>query len=651
MPTLFGRRYMRDSVPTAEIVIGVVVLLLLGGIVVAAITIGTRPQPALFERKPGVERKSLLTREMRIARQMMPALGTAGWSLQDNVRVSDRSALEAAGETEWVEAGATWVYRGVYAKPSSRESVSVQIVDAETPANAFGLYRQREPREADPLAMGNEGWQAQQRGAFWAGRYYTEFDRSNVRSGEPSIRTIADTLGSAQIAYGAPFWAESVLPQAGRIPESFTFVKRRAAGFDFLHDAFVATYPNDVTAFVADAGSFERAADMVRQFQALLTERGRVQSSPSTPEAPILAGDFEHRQLAVFHAETRVCGAVGGDMEPVSAVVRQMLDAVRPQGGTAAQAVATRPPASPFPTIDLPDWEPPAEFREYTPLNLWEKIDGRAEIYLQFDMQRMHFGTYHHRADPRQFIDVYGYEMAAPEGAFGIYQAEGGGHVIKLDVGDEGYSAGGSVIFRKGTHYVRVEANGEGATTEAAGLAIARAIAGRISGTAEKPWAEALLPRDGRTSEALAYHGADAFSLDFLSDVFSADYAVDDKTFTMFIHRAAEEAEAVKLLDAYAAFFKAYGRLLERGHTDGIEWVVGESGGTVDAAFAVGVYLGGVNNCADAVMAKERALAFARTIAAQSTPPRSRSSALPPITRHVLPSGSPRARPARARAA
>ncbi len=488
MATWFGRRYMRDKVPTTEVVIGLVVLLVLAGIVVVAIAVGVHPQPGLFVLKPGAEGKSPPTREERIARQMLPALGTAGWSRQEGVQVLDREALEAADESELLQAGAVWVYRGTYARAGTGESVSVQIVDAETPANASGLYERRKPREAAPLAVGNAGWRTEQRGGFWSGRYYTEFDRSNVRSETPSARTIADALGSVQIAYAA---------------------------------------------------------------------------------APAVS------------------------VTPAAAPVER---------------------ASPFPAIEVADWAVPADWRVYTPLDLWEKINGRADIYLQFDMQRMTFGTYRCRTDPNQALDVYWYEMAAPEGAFGIYQAESGGQVTPLEVGDAGYGAHGSVIFRKGNHYVRVEANGQGASIEAAGPAVARAVAGRIQSTAAGPWAEFLLPREGRTGAELAYHGADAFSLDFLRDVFSADYSAEGKTFTTFIHRAGDRSEATKLLNAYAVFFQKNGRLLERGRADGIEFLVGESGGTVDAAFVVGVYLGGVNNCGDAALAKEKALSLARAL-------------------------------------
>ncbi|MCK4660682.1 MAG: hypothetical protein KAV82_14265 [Phycisphaerae bacterium] len=488
MPTFFGRKYERKGVPTTETIVGVVVLLVLVGIVAAVVTVSTRPQTPLFELPPGVERESQPSRPQWIAEHMMPGFGTAGWARQDTPEILGRPALQAAGEAELLEAGAVWVYRGVYANPASGEKVSVEIVDTDTPANAAGLYQQRKPHDTSPLAVGNAGWQNTQKGAFWAGRYYTEFDRSGVQAAEPSVRTIADALGSVQIVYETPLEAESALPE----------------------------------------------------------------------EVP------------------------------------------------------------PFPEIDAAGWEVPTAPREYTPLNLWEKIDGRAELYLQFDMQRMTFGTYHHRTDPGLSFGVYWYEMASPDGAFGIYEAESGGRVTEIEVGNAGYGVAGSVFFWKGNCYVRLEADGEDEALEAIGLAIARAIAGRIEDTGKELWADALLPSEGRAGNELAYHGANAFSLDFLSAVFSADYVHQGKTFTMFVHRAQEEPEAAKLLEAYAAFFNEYGQLLQHNRVDEIDFVVGESGGIVDAVFVVGVYLGGVSNCEDVTFAREQALSFARAIATQS---------------------------------
>ena len=50
-----------------------------------------------------------------------------------------------------------------------------------------------------------------------------------------------------------------------------------------------------------------------------------------------------------------------------------------------------------------------------------------------------------------------------------------------------------------------------------------------------------------------------------------------------------------------------------------VELLVGESGGYVDAVFVSGSYVGGANNTPDAKLARDRALNFARAIAADST--------------------------------
>ncbi|MCP4591544.1 MAG: hypothetical protein GY842_12440, partial [bacterium] len=603
MPTWFGRRYMRAGPTGTEVVIGIVVLLVLAGIVGAAIVATTRPQEPLFELR--VERGGGVAREETIAAQMLPGIGTAGWGLVEAPEVLDRSELLAAEETQLLDAGATYVYRGVYANRTTGESVSVEIVDVGTPAKAFGLYGARRPPGARALPMGNDGWQTEDGGAFWSGRYYTEFNSSGVRGDTPSAMTIADALGSVQIRYGTPFWAEHVLPAEGRIAGSFSYAFHRAVGFEFLEDTFSADYEGGVTAFVTEAASSSQAVDLVRRFESFLTEQGRVQAQPTEPEGGVLAGDFAGWQLAVFRTGARVYGVLGQDMEPVSELAKRMLDSVQPRTGAVAQAGQVEEKVSPFPAIDVDGWDAPAETREYTPLNLWEKIDGRAEIYLQLDMQSMHFGTYRDRNDADRAIDVFWYTMAESDGAFGIYRAEASGHAPKIDVGNEGYGSDGNVTFWKGRDYVRVEALGEGGALEAAGSAIARAIAERIEGTGETLWADAVLPREGRTEEDLAYHGANAFSLDFLAEVFSADYAAEGMAYTMFIHRAVDAVAAQSLLEAYEAFFVSYGQVLERGRTEeGIEFVVGESGGIVDAAFVVDVYLGGVNNTDDAALAK-----------------------------------------------
>ena len=60
----------------------------------------------------------------------------------------------------------------------------------------------------------------------------------------------------------------------------------------------------------------------------------------------------------------------------------------------------------------------------YTEANLYEKIDGRSELFHSYDVTGMAFVTFSKADDPSKFIDVFLYDMTTPLGAFGVYSVE-----------------------------------------------------------------------------------------------------------------------------------------------------------------------------------------------------------------------------------
>ena len=57
----------------------------------------------------------------------------------------------------------------------------------------------------------------------------------------------------------------------------------------------------------------------------------------------------------------------------------------------------------------------------YTEANLYEKINGRSELFHSYDVTGMTFVTFSKADDPSKFIDVFLYDMTTPLGAFGVY--------------------------------------------------------------------------------------------------------------------------------------------------------------------------------------------------------------------------------------
>lgn len=620
MPSFLGRRYQRprDQVTGVEKGIGVFLLVLAAVITVTLLTtsrMSTRPLFALRPETNLIKPDPLLI----VARSMMPTLGTAGWSTVGGVEVVRPEDLPS-GEADASSFGVQSVYRGRYTRLADpHQHVAVTVYDVGDPAHAFGLCHARRPEGAEPLHVGCAGWVAGEAGGFWAGRYYTQFDRSSVQAADPTIRTIADTLAGVQLRYGPPFAAEQWLPAGNRTAGSFRFVAQGAAGFDFLRDAFLADYADGVTGFVTDCRDALQADRLIGLFVGFLEERGRVQARPAPPASPLLAGDSAGRQLVVFAAGNRVYGAVGSDMDSVAPLVKDMMAGATPAAAATATGAGPAPRAgaqASLPDARIEDWGPPVDVRVFTPENLWEKIDGRADVYLAYRMVDMTFGTYRAERDPEQFIDVYAYNMGSPENAFGIYRAERPPAPEPVDVGREGYATPGGVFFWKGEHYVRVEAADDNVVLAEAAAQVARALDRVYSGSDQPLWADAMLPAADRNEGSFEYHAADAFSLDFLSDVFSARYTVNGETFQTFIHRGADAAAARGVFDSYEAFFKDFGSVLRHESGDGYELLIGESGGVIDAVFVKGRYVGGVSGCPDADLAGRRCAAFARAVTA-----------------------------------
>jgi hypothetical protein len=384
-------------------------------------------------------------------------------------------------------------------------------------------------------------------------------------------------------------------------------------GFAFLDEAFAADYASGVTAFVTQRDSVGLAEALVGRFASHLEERGRVQARP-TEALPLLAGDVAGRQLAVFAAGSRVCGVVGTRMAPVAALAKLWVDRTALRSPSPVEAVPERREGKPaLPAIALAGWQGPDDVRTYTSSNLWEKIDGRADLYLAYEVVGLTFGTYRDSADATRFADVYWYDMGEPDNAFGVYRAELGDAHTPVELGREGYTSPGGVFFWKGGSYVRVEASDATEDVSAVCMAIARAVASAIVDEGRPLWADALLPSADRIEGSFAYHASNVFSLEFLSDVFSADYEKNGVRLTTFVHRGTDAESVQKTFDAYGAFFDEYGTVIAREAHDGFALLVGESGGIVDAVFVHGLYLGGASGSeSDAVRAQ--AIAFAERV-------------------------------------
>jgi len=241
----------------------------------------------------------------------------------------------------------------------------------------------------------------------------------------------------------------------------------------------------------------------------------------------------------------------------------------------------------------VPDgWRQMGPVEAFDAGNLYEKINGRAEQYLAYDVLGLECLSL---TEPNgQFIDLFVYDMGQPLNAFGIFSVERAPDQPTADLGREGYRAESSFFFWKGRHYVQILSSDRTEPNRQTAADIARLLDDRLAGDDRAIWGLALLPEEGRKPGTVQYFKRDALSLDFLANAFTATYLQDGAEVTAFLSQQDSPEEATRTLAAYREYLESYGEIVEQSAVDGGERLVGDLGGFYDAIFRKGDLVAGV---------------------------------------------------------
>lgn len=272
--------------------------------------------------------------------------------------------------------------------------------------------------------------------------------------------------------------------------------------------------------------------------------------------------------------------------------------------------------------------------------NLYEKIDGRAESFIQYGVKGMAYAFFHPTGDPSNELQLYLFEMADPLKALGKYGSEKPDEAKPVAIGSQGYTTAGSTLFYSGKYYTQIVSTLDDPKFTAFALDLARKVAARqqpagataaqpapaaaTQGVAAKPAASAsdpavffaMLPADGLQGEA-KYVAQDVFGYSFLSDVFMADYKKGDDVWQGFLRPYRDAEEAKKKFAEYIAGVEKDGAQVKTLTLEGADQAIASNNiGMVDVVFRKGNALAGANGGSSAKAAE----AFARELCKKLPP-------------------------------
>ena len=207
--------------------------------------------------------------------------------------------------------------------------------------------------------------------------------------------------------------------------------------------------------------------------------------------------------------------------------------------------------AAPLPGI--PAAQAPPSF--YGPDNLYQYMDGGADVYLLYDFQVLLHQDFK-SGQAELTVDIF--DMGNVEDAFGMYAAERAPGYNFLDIGIEAYRNEGILNFLQDRYYIKVAGFGPGSDDILE--KIARVLSERIAGTRSFPPLLEKLPQEHRVKHSEQFTRKDPLGHSFLSPAYVVSYKQGELESKLLISVAKDPAEAKTRLASLTKYFRESGK-------------------------------------------------------------------------------------------
>jgi hypothetical protein len=193
------------------------------------------------------------------------------------------------------------------------------------------------------------------------------------------------------------------------------------------------------------------------------------------------------------------------------------------------------------PLFDFPS---PAGFKKlsgpetYTPENLYEKIDGKAPLYIESGFVKLFTQRFVSQNDSNLWFEIFLFDMASARNAFSVYSVQRRADVEMWSAVQFGYRTSNALYFVRDRFYVELVGSSESADLSGAMADAADKLAGppfllspesRGGEFTEMPEL-ALFPQDNLVPGSAKLYLSGVFGFEGLSNTFVCRYKIDEES-------------------------------------------------------------------------------------------------------------------------
>ncbi|MFZ4441165.1 MAG: DUF6599 family protein [Syntrophales bacterium] len=202
-----------------------------------------------------------------------------------------------------------------------------------------------------------------------------------------------------------------------------------------------------------------------------------------------------------------------------------------------------------FPFPKMAGWKQSEEAQIFSRVNLYDYINGGADLYLKYDFQELTVAEYQN--DRKCSITIEVYRHKTPIHAFGIYSQERLNNANYMEVGAQGYSEKGVLNFLAGDCYVKMSSVDVGPEEREVLLAFARKVVENIGGKGSLPSILSAFPREGEKKNSEKFISREFLGYSFFHSAFTADYELSGKRFKLFLIEGKDQKDCQYMIQEY----------------------------------------------------------------------------------------------------
>jgi len=198
---------------------------------------------------------------------------------------------------------------------------------------------------------------------------------------------------------------------------------------------------------------------------------------------------------------------------------------------------------------DIKGWKKSKDIQIYTPQNLYEYINGAAELYLSYNFQELQVAEYLNENDASIIVEIYRHKT--PVHAFGIYSQERPSEGNFLKIGVQGYIQKPILNFVTGDAYVKINSYDVGEKTGEVLQTFAKKVAANLGSKETLPKILTCFPDEGKKQNSERFIAKSFLGHRFLHSGFLVDYNVDNTAFQLFIIEGTDTKDCKEMLRQY----------------------------------------------------------------------------------------------------